>query len=261
MGTIWALPGRACAVDASPGVRSPAWSRALSVERTPAAFVFELGALRRLARGRRCGRLCVGPGLGLLLRLGGRRLLGGRLLARRAFAVRGRRLVAVRFRRGFPVRRSRGRVRRLCVARGRLARRIDQLDDTVPRARGERGAREEERREREARGDPSRGDADLLPPVAGRQHQLPALPSHQGAQERERSREEEHVHEALPGSLCPLWHLPAPFLLSAEGRHIGADLFWLTSAAATESRQLSASGSGATHQKGGSAERIPIARD
>ena len=174
-------------------------------------------AVRRLAHGRcRWRRLRRRRDL-RRLRRGGDRLLGRRLLV-------GRRLV-VRIRCEIAGSRSGGCGRGRRVRRnGRIARRIDQLNDSVPRARGQRRACEEERREREARGDPSRGDADLLPPVAGRQHQLPALPSHQGAQERERSREEKHVGQAPPGSLCRLWHVPAPFHLSAEGRHIGADL-------------------------------------
>ena len=123
--------------------------------------------------------------------------------------------------------------------RGRLGRRVDQRHDRVPGAGGECRAREEERRERDADCDPPRGDADVLAPVAGDLELLPPLPSHHGAQKRQGSREEERVQEAL--RVCPLWHCVAPFVSSAEAAASARIFLSLTSAAATDSRPVSAS--------------------
>ena len=110
---------------------------------------------------------------------------------------------------------GRGRFRR----QRRVAFLIEEAGHAVAGAGRESRAREEERREREARGKPSRGDPDLLLPSLRRHDQLLALPSHYGAQERQRSREEERVEEALPRSVCPLWHCLAPFVRAPRPPH------------------------------------------
>ena len=81
-----------------------------------------------------------------------------------------------------------------------------------------RRAGEEERGERKARRNPSRSDPHLAPALASGFQQLAALPSHYGAQKRQRSREEEQVEEALPDSWCPLWHCLCSVHFERRGR-------------------------------------------
>src|SRR5439155_60114 len=186
----------------------------------------------------------------------GRIGLGGRLIRGR---IRGRGLRRSVRRGGSLERRGIGRRRGRVRRRGRLRGRVEQLHDAVARARGERGACEEERREREARGELAGSDAHLLPAVAARQEHLLSLASNHGAQKRQRSREEERVEEALPSFLCPLWHCLAPFVRAPRPPHRRGSL--VTSAAATESRRLSASRRYPSHSNGGTPFRIPRPRD